>query len=118
MKIIALALALATLTTQSQVTGALNTAVNAMLDAAGSGNRQATKVVPIVTEGGGNAGFAQIVGSGSAVSRTNAVVEIARPAPGAGAISALIPVSAVDTAGGTFHRVYGVGIDALINYKS
>lgn len=117
MKLIAIVLALATFAPQSQVTGALNTAVNAMLDAAGSGNHQATKVVPIVTEGGGDAGFAQIVGSGSAVSRTNAVVEIARPAPGAGAISVLVPVSSVDTNGGTLHRVYGVGIDALIGYS-
>ncbi len=116
MKIFALALALALpVTAQGAVTGALNSAVNAVLDAAGSANTQTTKVVPIVTAAGAQAGFAQIVGTQRAVEHTTAVVEVS--APSSVSIIALIPVSRIDAQAGTFNREYGVGIDALVNYN-
>jgi hypothetical protein len=117
MKIPALVLALTALPASAAngTTAALDSAVNAMLDAAGSGNHQATKVVPIETAQGGADGFAQIVGPGSEVRRTTAVIEIT--APSAFQISVLVPVSTFDASAGTFHRVYGVGVDALVNYR-
>ena len=96
-------------------TQSLNTAVNAMLDAAQAGNHQATKVVPIVTLGGGSAGFAQVTGSGYAVSRTIAVVEI-RASGGTGQVTLLVPAASIARDSGTFVREYGVGVDALVGY--
>lgn len=116
-KITALVLALTALPASAAngTTAALDSAVNAMLDSAGSGNRQATKVVPIETAQGAADGFAQVVGPGSDVRRTTAVVEIT--APSAFQISAFVPISSFDASAGTFHRVYGVGVDALVNYR-
>lgn len=116
MKIFALALALVLpASAPGAVTGALNSAVNAMLEAAGTGNTQATKVVPILTVAGGQAGFAQIVGSQAAVKHTTAVVQVSTSS--GVTIVALVPVSRIDTQTGTFTRENGVGVDALVNYN-
>ena len=47
---------------QSEILAPLNTAVDAMLSAAGVPNRDAARVVPIVAAGGATVGYAQIVG--------------------------------------------------------
>lgn len=117
MKILAIAMVLAAFAPAAPgVQEALNTAANTVFAAAGSSNRQATKVVPVVRPGGGNGGFAQIVGSSQAVKATTAVMEITTTT--AWSITALIPVSRIDSSSGSFHREYGVAVDALVNYRS
>lgn len=99
---------------QSELLGPLNTGVNALFEAAGVPNRGAGKVVPIVTSGGAPAGYAQIVGTQTAVNATKAVVQVSTSYGGAWSISALIPVTAIARSGG-MHRAPGVAVDAVIN---
>jgi hypothetical protein len=98
---------------QSELLAPLNTGVNALLDASGAPNRLASKVVPIVTSGGATTGFAQIVGPAASVNATRAVLEVHSQFAGAWDFAALVPVTGVSR-GGTIHRQYGVGVDAVI----
>lgn len=91
----------------------MNVATNSVFDAAGAANHEATRVVPVVSPGGGQSGFAQIAGSAKALRTVSAVVKIQTAT--AWSISAFIPVRDFSTADGTFHRVYGVAVDALIS---
>jgi hypothetical protein len=81
-------------------------------------NRGKTKVVPIVTVGSATyIGAAQVSGPAYAVDRVQAVGEFA-----AGwnnevwQVRALIPVDKLNVLQG-FKRVYGVGVDAVINAR-
>jgi hypothetical protein len=100
---------------QSEILVPLDQAVNAVLSAAGVSNRDATRVVPIVTAGGVTAGYAQVAGPQARVAATRAVVKVSTTAPNGWTIDALVPVSVVSRNGGTMHRVYGVGVDALVH---
>jgi hypothetical protein len=99
---------------QSEILAPLDQAVNAVLSAAGVPNRDATRVVPVVAAGGATAGYVQIVGPQARVAATRAVVKVSTTAPNGWTIDTLVPVSAVSRSGGTMHRVYGVGVDALV----
>lgn len=100
---------------QSELLGPLNTGVNALFDAAGVPNHGSGKVVPIITSGGAPAGYAQVIGSPSAVNATKAVVQVSTSYGGAWSITALIPVTSVSRSGGTMRRATGVAVDAVIN---
>lgn len=102
---------------QQELLSALNTGVNAMLQAAGVGNSGATRVVPIVTPGGIVTGYAQIAGTQSAVNAAKAVVQLHTDYGGAWSISALVPVTNVTRTSGAMHRASGVAIDAVINSR-
>ena len=116
MKVTVLALLLASsLPGASGVSTALNTAANAVFDAAGAPNREATKVVPVVSAAGSVHGFAQVTGSAKAVAATAAVVEISSATTWS--ITAFVPVTSMPDASGAFHREYGVAVDALIQHS-
>ncbi len=100
---------------QPELLEPLNTGVNALLQAAGAGNSGASKVVPIVGQGGGVAGYAQIVGAPNAVNATKAVVQLQTQYGGAWSITALVPVTSVKRSSGAMHRTSGVAVDAVIN---
>jgi len=120
MKIVVLAVALAACAAgfasaqQSEILAPLDQAVNAVLSAAGVPNRDATRVVPIVTAGGAQAGYAQIVGPKAEVTATRAVVKISTTAPNGWTFDTLVPVSVVKRGSGQMHREYGVAVDALV----
>lgn len=99
---------------QSELLGPLNTAVNALMQAAGVENRQASRVVPVVDSLGVSNGFAQIVGPAKSVSSVKAVLAIQSGGGEAWSITGFVPVTGVNRAGAP-HRAYGVSIDALID---
>lgn|SRR5581483_7443891 len=112
MKLLASALfAAAALGGSSPVTGALDSAANAMFEASGVPNRAPTKVVPLVTAGGARAGFVQVSGDSKALARTTAVVELRAGSPWQ--ITAFVPVSRIDPGGAGLKREYGVAVTAL-----
>ena len=81
-------------------------------------NRGKTKVVPIVTVGTATyVGAAQVSGPAYAIDRTQAVGEFAAAWNNdVWHVSALIPVDQLNVLKG-FKRVYGVGVDAVINAR-
>lgn len=97
----------------------LNGFINSMLEGKGVANRDATKVVPILTLGSGTyIGAAQIVGTEAAVNRTQAVVSFRGAfASDSWNASALIPVNNLNVSGSGVNRVYNVGVDAVINAR-
>jgi hypothetical protein len=99
---------------QSEILAPLDQAVNAVLSASGIPNHDATRVVPVVTAGGAEAGFAQIVGPQARVAATRAVVKISTTAPNGWTFDTLVPVSVVKRGSGQMHREYGVAVDALV----
>lgn len=99
---------------QSEILAPLDQAVNAMFEAAGVPNRDATRVVPIVTTGGITSGYAQITGSQARVNATRAVLKISTASPNGWSIDALVPVTTISRSSGTIHREYGVAIDAVV----
>ena len=118
MKVAILAVTLAAFTAgfaaaQNEILTPLNTAVNAMLTAAGVPNRQSARVVPLVQQGA-TTGFVQIVGSANAVAATRAVVVIQTASPN-GVIQAFIPVTTISRTTGALHREYGVAVDAIVS---
>lgn len=97
----------------------LNNFINELLYKNGVPNREASKVVPILSVGDGTyIGAAQVVGSQPNVDATKAVLAVRSHFGGGGSwdVSALIPVNSLNTTGG-LHRQYGVGLDAVINAK-
>lgn len=120
MKVVVLAVALAAFAAgfaaaqQREILAPLDQAVNAMLSAAGTPNREATRVVPIVS-GTATAGYAQIAGPKARVAATRAVMKISTTSASGWTIDALIPVTVVSRNGGAIHRQYGVSVDAIVN---
>lgn len=100
---------------QREILAPLDQAVNAMFEAAGVPNRDATRVVPIESSGESISGYAQIAGPRAAVAATRAVVQISTTAPNGWTIQALIPVRSVNRQTGALQREYGVGVDAIVN---
>jgi hypothetical protein len=100
------------------IAGPLNTFINHLMLAEHVPNTEATKVVPILTIGSATyVGAAQVSGSASAISRVQAVgsLEIDWNG-GVWRGSALIPIDSLNPLKG-FKRVYGVGVDAVINAR-
>jgi hypothetical protein len=100
------------------IAGPLDHFINSVMLANNVGNRDKTKVVPIVTVGSATyLGAAQVTGPASAIDQVKAVGEFAAQwNNGVWQVRALVPVDNVDVLHG-FKRVYGVGIDAVINAK-
>jgi hypothetical protein len=81
-------------------------------------NRQATKVVPIVSIGGGvYVGAAQVIGEESAVQKVEAVAQLELDLPGKARAKVLVPVDKVGFNPTEMQRVYGVGVSAVIDLK-
>ncbi|HZT14168.1 MAG TPA: hypothetical protein VFA29_15315 [Candidatus Baltobacteraceae bacterium] len=112
MKLLAGAVFVAAMVGGASPVGALDTAANAIFQAAGVPNRAPTKVVPLVTAGGERAGFAQITGDSKALARIAAVVELRAGSPWQ--ITAFVPVRRIDPGGEALKREYGVAVTALV----
>lgn len=81
-------------------------------------NRQATKVVPIVSIGSGAyVGAAQVIGEEEAVKKVEAVAQIELNLPGRARAKVLIPVDKVSLNVTEIQRVYDVGVSAVIDLK-
>ena len=100
------------------IAGPLDHFINSVMLANNVGNRDKTKVVPIVTVGSATyVGAAQVTGPSSSIDRVKAVGEFAANwNNGVWQVRALVPVDNLNVLHG-FKRVYGVGIDAVINAK-
>ena len=92
----------------------INTFINRMTMQRGAGNDFATKVVPIVSVGNGQAiGAVQVTGSQELVNRTQAVVQVEGSLLGSIRVRALIPSDTTNPL--RFNRVQGVGVSALVD---
>lgn len=100
------------------IAGPLDQFINSVMLANNVGNRDKTKVVPIVTIGSATyVGAAQVTGPSSAIDQVKAVGEFAAQwNNNVWQVRALVPVDNINVLHG-FKRVYGVGIDAVINAK-
>jgi len=100
------------------IAGPLDNFINSVMLANKVGNRDKTKVVPIVTIGSATyVGAAQVTGPAASVDQVKAVGEFAAQwNNGVWNVNALVPVDNINVLHG-FKRVYGVGIDAVINAK-
>ena len=100
------------------IAGPLDKFINSVMLANNVGNRDKTKVVPIVTVGSATyLGAAQVTGPSSVIDQVKAVGEFAAQwNNGVWQVRALVPIDNINVLHG-FKRVYGVGIDAVINAK-
>ena len=100
------------------IAGPLNTFIDNLLLTNHVANQGKTKVVPIVTTGSATyVGAAQVSGPAYAVDRVQAVGSFAFEwNNGVWKGSVLIPIDSINPLKG-FKRVYGVGVDAVINAK-
>ena len=100
------------------IAGPLNTFIDHLLLANHVANQGKTKVVPILTTGSGTyVGAAQVSGPAADVDRVQAVGSLAFEwNNGVWKGSVLIPIDSLNPLKG-FKRVYGVGVDAVINAR-
>lgn len=88
-------------------------------------NKQKTKVVPILSVGvgivssnpGSYIGAAQVQGPVAAVNKVQAVAQIEGVFLDAVRVKGLVPVDSLNPIPGNLHRVYGVGVTALIDFR-
>ena len=96
----------------------INSFVNKLTANKNVGTQQATKVVPIISFGGGGyIGAAQVMGTKANVAKCKAVVQIEGNAVFGKNIraKALVPVGSKTTS--NIKRIYGVGISAIIDIR-
>ena len=96
----------------------INTFVNTLTANKNVGTQQATKVVPIISLGGGGyIGAAQVMGTKGNVAKCKAVVQIEGNAVFGKNIraKALVPVGSKTTS--KIKRIYGVGVSAIIDVR-
>lgn len=96
----------------------LNNFINSLMASNGLANRDHTKVVPILTLGGTQyIGAAQVSGPSYNVNRVLAVIAYKGSwNNGVWNIDGLIPVDSMNPRKGV-KRVYGTGVDAIVNAK-
>jgi hypothetical protein len=98
--------------------GQINSFVNKLTANKNVGTQQATKVVPIISFGGGGyIGAAQVMGTKWNVAKCKAVVQIEGNAIFGKNIraKALVPVGSKTTS--KIKRIYGVGVSAIIDIR-
>ncbi|MCL5104260.1 MAG: hypothetical protein M1133_09110 [Armatimonadetes bacterium] len=96
----------------------INKFVNTLTANKNVGTQQATKVVPIISFGGGGyIGAAQVIGTKGNVAKCKAVVQIEGNAVFGRNIraKALVPVGSKTTS--NIKRIYGVGVSAIIDIR-
>ncbi len=100
----------------SQYDDQLDSFITSALGEREAAAKGATKVVPILSLGGGGyIGAAQVVGNPENVERVKAVVQV-EGRFGSGRAQLLIP-TATDKASGSPDRAKGVGVSAVIEFK-
>src|SRR5579864_7675234 len=102
----------------------INSAINTIMLNNAAQNKELTKVVPILsvgvglgTSGGAYIGAAQVQGPKAAVDRVQAVAQIEGSFMNAVRLRGLVPVDSLNPLPGNLHRVYGVGVTALIDFQ-
>ena len=102
----------------------INDAINSLMLNNEAANRQMTKVVPILSvvvgvqvSGASYIGAAQVQGPKSAVDKVQAVAQVEAQWSDVARLRGLIPVDSLNPIGGDLHRVYGVGVSALIDFS-
>lgn len=97
----------------------LNGFINNLMLSNGVANHDKTKVVPIITVGSSTyIGAAQVTGPAYAIAQTQAVGEFAGGwNNNVWQVRAIVPINNLNVVAGGFKRVYGVGVDAVINAK-
>jgi hypothetical protein len=103
----------------------INDAINTLMLNNKAQNRDKTKVVPILSVGvgiisnnpGSYIGAAQVQGPAAAVNRVQAVAQIEGSFLSAVRIKGLVPVDSLNPLAGNLHRVYGVGVSAIVDFQ-
>jgi hypothetical protein len=102
----------------------INDAINTLMLNNKAENREVTKVVPILsvvvgvsTSGGSYIGAAQVQGPKAAVDKVQAVAQIEGVFSNVLRLRGLIPVDSLNPIPGNLHRVYGVGVSALVDFS-
>ena len=103
----------------------INSAINSLMLNNKARNRDMTKVVPILSVGigivssnpGSYIGAAQVQGPAAAVNKVQAVAQIEGSFLGAVRLKGLVPVDSLNPLAGDLHRVYGVGVTALVDFQ-
>lgn len=99
--------------------------INSLMQNNKAPNNQKTKVVPILSVGvgivssnpGSYIGAAQVMGPAAAVAKVEAVAQVEGTFLDALRVKGLVPVDSLNPVAGNLHRVYGVGVTALIDVK-
>ncbi|HYM70794.1 MAG TPA: hypothetical protein VEZ44_14445 [bacterium] len=99
-------------------------AINTLMLNNNAANKELTKVVPILSvginvgsSGGAYIGAAQIQGPKAALDQVQAVAQIEGTFTGVARLRGLIPVDSLTPIPGKLHRVYGVGVTALVDFN-
>lgn len=103
----------------------INSAINTLMLNNKAQNKEMTKVVPILSVGigivssnpGSYIGAAQVQGPVAAVNRVQAVAQIEGSFLSAVRLKGLVPVDSLNPIAGNLHRVYGVGVTALVDFQ-
>ncbi len=102
----------------------INSAINTLMLNNKAANREMTKVVPILSvgigvsaPGGAYIGAAQVQGPKASVDKVQAVAQIEGAFSDAVRLRGLIPVDSLNPLPGNLHRVYGVGVSALVDFR-
>lgn len=101
----------------SKFAAPINNFINTLTFKNGAGSDYATKVVPILSFGGGGyIGAAQIIGSQELVDKTQAVIQIEGDfSGGTFRVKALVPTDSTNPT--NISRVNGVGVSAIIDVR-
>lgn len=101
----------------TQFAGPIDEFINKALGEREAQAKGATKVVPILSLGGGGyIGAAQVLGVPSQVERTKFVVQVESKLIGSLSGTLLVPVGSKPT-GGQPDRIKGVGVSAVVEFK-
>jgi len=102
----------------------INDFINTLLLNTQAANREETKVVPILSigiglssPGGAYIGAAQVSGPAGVLANVQAVAQIEATFSNTVRVKALIPIDSLTPIPGSFHRVYGVGVTAIIDLR-
>jgi hypothetical protein len=102
----------------------INSAINSLMLNNAAENKELTKVVPILSlvigigsPGGSYIGAAQVQGRKEDLDRVQAVAQIEGTFMGTIRLRGLVPVDSLTPIPGKLHRVYGVGVTALVDFS-
>ncbi|MHB8732200.1 MAG: hypothetical protein ACYDAB_10475 [bacterium] len=102
----------------------INSAINTIMLNNAAQNKELTKVVPIIsvgvglgTTGGAYIGAAQVQGPKAALDKVQAVAQIEGSFMSAVRLRGLVPVDSLTPLPGKLHRIYGVGVTALVDFS-
>ncbi len=102
----------------------INSAINTLMLNNNAANRELTKVVPILSvginvgsSGASYIGAAQVQGPKAALDTVQAVAQIEGTFTGVARLRGLVPVDSLTPLPGKLHRVYGVGVTALVDFN-